>query len=142
MTTSVIDFSAQFGGRDAAAAVLPHFHALKAAAGHIRIGNFPFPRLAYVFRVDGEIRRYGFSGIDNPDIDRKKCYISFDIGITQNDRLRLFEVISSAIITSLSNISELSEFHSWGISIPEIRNSLEELVKSYKSELIKAGIAK
>ena len=37
MTSSLIDFSAQFGGRNAAAAVLPHFKALKAASRELRL---------------------------------------------------------------------------------------------------------
>ena len=50
---AVIDFSAQFGGREAAAALLPHFKALKAVASGLVIENFPFKKIAFILRVDG-----------------------------------------------------------------------------------------
>ena len=63
--TASIDISAQFGGRDSAAAVLPHFKALKRAAAETPLDDFPFPKLAYILRVDGDVKAYGFRGQGN-----------------------------------------------------------------------------
>ena len=62
MTT--IDVSAQFGGPDAAEAVLPHFRALKAALKGKSFGGFPFPQLAFILRVDGAVEAYLFGERD------------------------------------------------------------------------------
>jgi len=106
-----IDFSAQFGGRDAAQVVLPHFKALKRAARETSLTGFPFPKLAFILRVDGEVNTYGFRGAAHIDIDRKGDYVSVDIGIPLEDRDRLGQttgrnVIREAILASISLLQE------------------------------------
>lgn len=86
MSSSIVDFSAQFGGQDAADAVLPHFKALKAAARGLHLEGFPFAKLAFILRVDGKVNSYGLSGAGYLEVDKDGEYISVDIGITQDDR--------------------------------------------------------
>lgn len=83
MTT--FEVSAQFGGRDAAQAFLPHFRALKSAVKGVSCSGFPFPQLAFILRVDGEVNTYGQSGVGNVEIDKKGRYVSVDIVITSAD---------------------------------------------------------
>lgn len=97
---TTIDFSAQFGGQDAADAVLPHFKALKAASKGIEFSGFPYPELAYVLRVDGNVSQYGFSGTGEPDVDRDGEYLSIDIGVTVQDRDNIAQTIESGIMNS------------------------------------------
>src|SRR5688572_22507805 len=97
MISSRVGFSAEFGVRDAAAAVLPHFKALKAASRGLDLTGFPFPQLAYILRVDGEVTRYQLSGAGNLEIDSDRQYLSIDIGIEHDDRERIYEVICAAI---------------------------------------------
>ena len=101
ISTATIDFSAEFGGRDAADAVLRHFKALKAASKGITLSGFPYPKLAFILRVDGSVNRYGFSGVGNPDIDKDGMYLSIDIGITEKDRKAITSLVNSAILDSL-----------------------------------------
>lgn len=98
--STIIGFSAQFGGQDAADAVLPHFWALKAAAKDIKFSGFPFPKLAFILRVDGQISQFGFSGAGEPDVDRDGEYLSIDIGITIQDRDNILRAIESGIMHS------------------------------------------
>ena len=98
--TTTIDFSAQFGGRDAADAVLPYFKALKAAARDLEFTGFPFPELAFILRVDGEVNQFGFSGTGEPDVDCDGEYLSIDIGVSIQDRKRIIQVIEAGIMNS------------------------------------------
>lgn len=84
--TTTFDVSAQFGGRDAAQALLPHFQALKSALKGKSFGGFPFPKLAFILRVDGEVNAYDQSGPGNIQFDKKGRYLSVDIGITREDQ--------------------------------------------------------
>ncbi len=108
---SSIDFSAQFGGNDAAAAVLDHFKALKFAAKGLAIEGFPFPELTFILRVDGEVNQYGFSGLANIDVDRDGEYLSVDIGITERDRDDLENRIINALLASPETIASASARH-------------------------------
>lgn len=83
--TGKIEVSAEFGGRDAAAKVLPHFRALKEAARGINLADFPFEKLGYILRVDGEVTGYGLAGAGNIDVNKKDGYVSVDIGIPSGD---------------------------------------------------------
>ncbi|PCI09200.1 hypothetical protein COB72_07015 [bacterium] len=134
--TATIDFSAQFGGHDAADAVLPHFRALKAAAKNIEFSGFPYPKLAFILRVDGEISQYGFSGTGEPDIDRDGDYLSIDIGITIQDRETIPQVIKSGIMNSPEIITAAIQFRRIKGFDPEIlRAPLELLCERYISSL-------
>ena len=83
---SVIDFSGQFGGRDAHEALRPHFRLLKAAAKSVVLHGLPWPELAFILRVDGDVNQYGASGPGNVEIDRRGAYVSVDLVITRDDR--------------------------------------------------------
>ena len=86
---AIIDTSAQFGGRDAADALLPHFKALKRAARSCAILDFAFPKFAFILRVNGEISSYGTSGVENVDFESSGKYVSVDIVVTIEDRKAL-----------------------------------------------------
>ena len=86
---AVIDVSAQFGGRDAAQAVLPHFKALKEAAKGAAIPDFVARSLTFILRVDGEVSTYGESGPCNIDVDKNLEYVSVDLVVTTADRVKL-----------------------------------------------------
>ncbi|MGC1274435.1 MAG: hypothetical protein WBC44_12065 [Planctomycetaceae bacterium] len=130
--TATIDFSAVFGGRDAAAAVLPHFKALKAAAKGITLNGFPYPQLAFILRVDGDVNQYGFSGTGNPDVDNEGMYLSVDIGIAEEDRDNIRSRITSAIRDSLPIIAAaVSDRGIDNFDADGLRDSLELLRQRY-----------
>ena len=108
MIATSIGFSAQFGGRDAADAVLPHFHALKAAACSIQIDSFPFPKLAFILRVDGSVQRYGRSGVEHVKVDRKGAFVSVDITVEEQHRDDLVAYITNAILDAPRSFSPRS----------------------------------
>ena len=127
-----IDFSAQFGGRDAAAAVLSHFKALKVAAKNVCIEKFPFPKLVFILRVDGEINEYNLSGPGNPEVDSEGAYLSIDLGITRMDRDDLMNRIATSILDSFPII--LATLENRGITDFDpvsLKNSLGELCRQY-----------
>ena len=135
MTSSLIDFSAEFGGRDAATVALPHFKALKAASRGLRVEGFPFAELAYILRVDGEISRYQLSGAGNLEIDSDGEYLSVDIGIKHDDRDRILEVVCRAILSSVEQIKTLKRTESWDVDFQSLQTCLSDLVVRYKNEL-------
>lgn len=135
MPTSLIDFSAQFGGRDAATVVLPHFKALKAASRELPLEGFPFPKLAYILRVDGEVNQYGLSGAGNLEIDSDREYLSVDIGIKQGDRNQVDKVICTAILSSVEQIKALKHGKAWCVDWNSLETCLSDLIASYKNEL-------
>ena len=128
-----IVFSAQFGGRDAAAFAMQHFRALKGAATKLGLLDFPFPELAFVLRVDGEITKYGFSGISNPEVDSGRRYLSLDIGITLQDRPHLVHTITKSISDSGPIISDtLKEYGLTSFDGDSLDNALKLLCQTYK----------
>ena len=136
MPLSTIDFSAEFGGRDAAAVVLPHFKALKAAARGLRLEGFPFAKLAFILRVDGEVNHYGLSGAGNLEIDTDGEYLSIDIGISHDDRERIPDVISAAIISSVEQIRTVENSSSWDVDFQAVQRCLVDLSARYEDGLI------
>ena len=135
MTLSTIDFSAEFGGRDAAAAVLPHFKALKVAARGLHFEGFPFAKLAFILRVDGEVNRYRLSGAGNLEIDKDGEYLSVDIGISHDDRERIPDVISAAITSSVEQIKTVEGISSWDVDFQAMQRCLKDLIARYRNEL-------
>lgn len=129
---TTIDFSAQFGGQDAADFALPHFRALKVASRGLELAGFPFPKLAFMLRVDGEVNSYGFSGPGYLEIDKQKEYLSIDIGLTQEDRIEIQHVISSAILGSVAIIDSAQKVNSWHVELEPLQQSLDELVHRYR----------
>ena len=131
---AVIDFSAQFGGREAAAALLPHFKALKAVASGLVIENFPFKKIAFILRVDGEVNSYNLSGPGNLDFDQDN-YVSVDLGIKRDEYESCAIGAMQSIIKSLrlsieflknSNDARLEE-----IDFRSLEDVLSQLIKSY-----------
>ncbi len=133
--TASIDISAQFGGRDSAAALLPHFTALKRAAGETRLDDFPFPKLAYILRVDGDVKTYGFRGAANIDIDKKGGYVSVDIGIAASDRTSIQQVIIGAIQGSVPLLLHHPDERLRGVNGETLGASLRTLCEIYAKEL-------
>jgi hypothetical protein len=131
-SSSSIDFSAEFGGRDAAAAVLPHFKLLKAAANGLSFQGFPFPELAYILRVDGSVNAYAISASGNLEIDADREYLSLDIGIRRDQWDRAAEVISKDILASPEKIRLSSEARNEPIDFESLELALTELVSRYR----------
>jgi len=131
---STLEFSAQFGSREAAEAVLPHFRILKSVARKYSLPQFPFKSMAFVLRVDGEISSFGLSGLGNIDFKGKK-YVSVDIGISQEDYVRntkhLSSVISDAIVTSASFLQQVDDERMKDIDFAMLREALNDFSKSY-----------
>ena len=132
--TSIIDFSAQYGGRDAAASVMPHFKALKSASRDLHLEGFPFPKLAYILRVDGEICQYQLAGAGNIEIDSDKEYLSVDIGVEREDRVRIVKVICDAILSSVEQIDDLAHHKTWNVDSKSLKRCLLDLIVRYKNE--------
>lgn len=97
---AAIDISAQFGGLDAGE-LLPHFQALKAECQNFSIPDFPFPELAFILRVDGNISSFGLSGPGFVKFDRKGQWVSVDIGIPSTERQQGDRVVAAFIATAL-----------------------------------------
>jgi hypothetical protein len=135
MSKAQIDFSAQFGGRDAAAAVLPHFKALKSAARGVELKDFAFLKLAFILRVDGEVNQYGLSGVGGIEINRKENYLSVDIGISTNDRAHIEAKLCGAILESVEPISEAVGIGQ--LERDDLSNTLALVVNNYRSSLSK-----
>ena len=138
MTT--FDVSAQFGGPDAAQAVLPHFRALKSALKGKAFGGFPFPRLAFILRVDGKVSAYGQSGAGNIEFDKKGGYVSVDIGITRHDLggggpAEVSAFVAGAIISSVSLLRGLGDARLKGVDWGALEIALQSFSAAYKAEL-------
>jgi len=133
---TIIDFSAQFGGRDAAALVLPHFKKLKTAAKGVSLSEFPFPKLVFILRVDGDVNQYGRTGIGNIDIDSKNKYLSIDIVITKKDRENIHTKIVSGLNESIGLIEDAYKQNRIGdINKNSLKSSITSICKKYTSEL-------
>jgi hypothetical protein len=137
--TTTIDVSAQFGGRDASQAVLPHFRALKSALKGKSFGGFPFPELAFILRVDGEVNAYRQSGAGNIEFDKKGGYVSVDIGITRAewaDRgpADLSAFVAKAIMSSVSILRELGDARLNGVDWEALEGALEAFSEAYRAE--------
>lgn len=104
MTT--FEISAQFGGTDAAQALLPHFRAVKSAHKGRSFDGFPFAELAFILRVDGEVSSYGQSGPGRVDIKRKGRYVSVDLGIPRDQWAGRSTRETSAFIAAAIRSSE------------------------------------
>ena len=97
-----IEVSAQFGGGDAADALMPHFDALKMAAQDITFEGLPFSRLAFVLRVDGQVRAFGQCGAGRIDVDQEGDSVSVDIGIPKEEWSELGSRLSAFIANALA----------------------------------------
>lgn len=136
MPSSVIDFSAQYGGRDAAAAVMPHFKALKAASRGLCLDGFSFPELSYILRVDGMVRQYELSGAGNLEIDSGREYLSVDIGIGQEGRGRISKAVCEAILASVKLIEDVARRKKFKVDSNSLNRCLSDLIARYRNELL------
>ncbi len=134
---AVLDVSAQFGGRDAAQAVLPHFKALRAASGGGGIRAFPVRKLAFVLRVDGDISKYGLSGAGNVDVDVGGKYISIDIGCTLDDRSNLEERIATAVADAPAVLQSSGNALAREIDFAGLTEDLAAFLERYQASLPK-----
>lgn len=141
MTAATVHFSGQFGGKDAAAVILPHFWALKAASEGLRIDGFPFPELSYILRVDGEFGQYNLSGADKPKIEGKGACLSVDIGITRDDRNRIPEVICDAIRSSVELIKNKKRKRTERLELDSdsLEKCISDLIAGYQQALLSGG---
>lgn len=133
-----IDFSAQFGGGDAAKAVLPHFRALKTAAAEVEIPGFPRPQLAFILRVDGQVRSFGFVGLDNVDFDSKGKYVSVDIGIDATSRAALADgssgnPLTTALEEAAGFLEGLGDARLAETDFALLRGGVDEVVRRYRA---------
>lgn len=135
MISSSVDFSAEFGGTDAAEFVLPHFKALKAAARGIALNGFPFPKLAFILRVDGEAHAFGFSGLNNLEIDKDREYLSIDIGLNLDDRKNISKAIVDSLLSSPDLIKSEFATSTWKVDFVALQNCLSQLGERYKTFL-------
>lgn len=140
MTSSLIDFSAQFGGRDAAKAVLPYFKSLKSASRELCIEGFPFQKLAFILRVDGEVNQYGHSGAGKIELGANREYLSMDIGIKLEDRDKVTKVVCSAILSSIEKIKTMANAKDWNFNWDSLEKCLSDLITRYRKELSIQGI--
>jgi hypothetical protein len=134
MAPATIDFSAQFGGRDAAEAILPHFRALKAAARGLRVEGFPFAKLAFILRVDGEVMQFGASGAGNIDVGRGGAYLSVDIMIDRGDRDRPQAAITAALRSSADLIAAARRSARWDVDLEALQTCLIDLCDGYEKQ--------
>ena len=130
---AVLDVSAQFGGKDAAQAVLPHFRALKVAVRGQGIRDLPVSKLAFVLRVDGEVTEYGFSGAGNVDVDARGEYISVDIGCTRDDRANLEERIVTAIVATPTVLQSSGDLRVKELDCAKLAADLAAFVERYRA---------
>jgi hypothetical protein len=137
--SSKIDFSAQFGDQESADLVLPHFRALKAAAKGRTIEDFPARTLAFILRVDGSITAFRVSGAHNVAFDRKKAYVSVDIGVTIDDRAQLRERLSSGIQASVEVLRASTDKRLLGTDFQAVAQALRDLCLDYEARVAKMG---
>jgi len=134
--TSTFEFSAQFGGRDAADAALPHFKALKAAALTCSLRDFPFNSLAFILRVDGNINSYGLSGPGNIDCDGDN-YVSVDIGVSRADytdgSTQLVGPITTALRQSVELLKQSQDVRLRDVDFDQLEQALSDLCESYEA---------
>ncbi|MBZ0154545.1 MAG: hypothetical protein K8J09_23700 [Planctomycetes bacterium] len=138
--TTAIDVAAEFGGRDAAQAVLPHFRALKSALKGRAFGGFPFAKFGFILRVDGEVRSYGKSGVGNIEVNKDGGYVSVDIGITRadwvgEDPAALSAFVAREISASVSLLRGLGDARLELVDWEDLESSLRGFSEAYKSQL-------
>ena len=135
-TRASIDFSAEFGGKDVAAAVPPHFRALKKASRELVMAEFPFAKLAFILRVDGEVNQYELSGAGHLEVDPNGGYLSVDIGIQREDRERIVTRICDSMVSSGEQIREICKYQRWPLATDVLMLCLFNLIDRDKNEVL------
>jgi hypothetical protein len=146
ITVTTIDVSAQFGGRDAAKAVLPHFWALKSALKGAMLVGFPFRELAFILRVDGDVNTYGQSGAGNVQFDKKGAYVSVDLGLTHEDLAgrgpaEVATFVAGAIMSSVPLLRGLGDARLEAVDWGALETGLQAFSAAYKAQ-VGAGAAR
>jgi len=140
---TVIKFSAQFAGKDAAEAVLPHLRALKCAASDLEVAGLPLPDLTFILRVDGSVRSFGLQGAGNVDLDRGGAYVSIDIGITIADRESLQDAddnpIVKGILDAIPLLAGIGDPKLEGADFTALKASLQTLCERYRAVIADRG---
>lgn len=137
MMDAQLDVSAQFGGRNAAQAVLPHYRALKEAAKLVAVPRFPARKLAFILRVDGEVNTYGEPGPSNIDVAKDLEYVSVDVVLAVSDREMLGgDYESNPIVSGVLRSAALLVEH---LHLPDegatLRRQLSEFCRLYVEAL-------
>jgi hypothetical protein len=133
--SATLDVSAEFGGEDAAQVGLPHFKTLKTAKEGITVGGFPFPQIAFILRVDGGIHSYGLSGLGNVDFDKRRQYLSLDIGIprdVQATAKQIANVVSDAIGAATGFLKRLDDRRLNDVDWPALESALFRFAEAYR----------
>src|SRR5215470_19398209 len=127
-----IDVSAQFGGRDAAKAILPHLRALKSAHKGMSFEGFHFSQVAFILRVDGEVSAYHLSGAGDVECDRSGRYVSVDIGLAREDWVGRGAAEVSAFVISaiMSSVDVLRRIDDPRLAVTDW-TSLENALKAF-----------
>jgi hypothetical protein len=131
-----ISFSGQFGGRGASGKILPYFWGLKLAAEGVEFEGFPFPELAFILRVDGEVSQFGDSGPNNLKMDRNGEYLSVDLGLTLVDQ----DNIEAALVRGLEatpeaiKVFEFKRKRRWRIDHQRLQAAISVLVARFLSQ--------
>lgn len=135
---TVFDVSAQFGGREAARAGLPHFHALKAAARGLTFSGLPLPVLAFMLRIDGEVSVYGPLGPSNVAFDDSGHFVSVDIGVSQAQQAHLAPPvlaaqIAEAICSSVGLLRDALGRRGEAVDWPSLERAVKGFAEAYRA---------
>lgn len=129
--------AAQFGGADAATMCLPHFRALKSAAGSVMVDGMGDWLLAVVLRVDGAVEQYDVQGLDHMLVTQRSRQIEFDIGIDRSSWSKLDGGAADPIRCALSQIpgslEELEANPPQTIEFGRLATSLKAISEAYAS---------
>lgn len=138
MNRPVIDCSAQMGGEDVDSVLFPHFREFKRAFS-VTAGELPckmIERLAYVWRADGAIQQFNFEGCERIDLNRRKKYISIDVGVPitrwkdRSDR-EIAEYLAVSMRSGLEQILERLRAEKIECDDAAIRSLLEQGLSRY-----------
>lgn len=130
---TTFDISGDIGGPDADEAILPHFKAIKRACKGIVFDGEPFTLFMFILRVDGSVRRFGFTGVDNVQVDRKMGCLSIDIGLQDFSCGDLRAVIVDAMRQSPKLVQSVDQGKS-SINPDALSDAVETLISAYLSE--------
>lgn len=135
-STASIDFSSQYGGKDAFKIVRPHFRALKKASEKLVLKNFPVGELVFILRASGEVQSFSGEGLDLIDFNKKESYLSIDVVVAQESWVDLEMFFEEVLVSSEKFISSLvteGQFPSY--EIDDYRSRIDELRKLYAEEI-------
>lgn len=135
---SSFEVAAQLGGVDASAALRPHLVALRRAARETALAGFPYPKLTFILRVDGEIQTFGPSGPQDVKVDRGGRDASVDITVSVADRRRLGpddNVIVDGIRGSVEMLRQSTAGRLKAVDFGALAAALESLTARYLSYL-------